>query len=225
MGGLTVTPGAGAIEGNYGLTYTGTTTGGTFRLTNGQNVYTASLPSSVSNGLASSINATITFSDGTQITAAAFNGSAPGTSQEVFHFSKGTGINFSFQTGQGATDTIGINFAGASSTTLGLAGLSVTSKSNAQSAQNLISTAQSIINNQIAQLGGIKSELNYTGANLEVSIQNQSAARATFTDADVSKSLIDSQQAKALLDAATATFQQTLQRQAELAQLIQQVLR
>ncbi len=167
----------------------------------------------VSNGVADLIdgaNTLITFEDGTgqamTIDITGFNNAGAGggtlTSQftnirtnEVdrdgllnslnIAFSKAGG-GISFGVGSTAADKIDVSIKSAGSVNL-FAGqsLNVNTAADANNAQTALDAALKTATAIRADIGGLQSRFNFTSSNLESSVQNQDAARATLLDTDV----------------------------------------
>ena len=90
---------------------------------------------------------------------------------------------------------------------------------------SIILTAMTTVANQIATLGGVNSQLGYLGDNLAASIQNQSAARATFTDVDVADELTNVQRLNANIQVAQTMFTQSMKSFSSKAELVQSAAR
>ncbi|MCX7338000.1 MAG: flagellin [Alphaproteobacteria bacterium] len=218
-----LTAGAGTAAGSYGLSYTVSGTTGTFKLTDGADSWTSTIQV---NGTLNAGNATsVSFSNGVSLALNSGFVTTASTDMSTYNVANGNSLVFQFQIGQQSSDTIALTFNGATTSALGMLGLSITTKANAAAATTTIQNATSTINTQIAQLGGTKSRLDYVVKNLNVSIQNQSAAKSTFTDADITEELMNSQKFQALVDMSSAVFQQTLKKQSQLAQMVQSALR
>jgi flagellin len=134
--------------------------------------------------------------------------------------SSATSFDRTFQIGQKATDTISLTFQGLTTANLNLAGTSISTRNNAIAVFPVISAAVNTINLQIAQFGGKRAQLEVASRNLDLSIQNQSLAKATFTDTDIPSALMELQKNKGLYDASTAMLQNTVHKYNELADLI-----
>lgn len=92
-----------------------------------------------------------------------------------------------FQTGQTASDKIGVEIESASTTQLYEGkSLDILTAENAIDAGAQIDVAIGIVTSLRADIGALQSRFDYAAANLDTSIQNQDAARALFLDADIS---------------------------------------
>lgn len=221
-----ITSGSATTAGDYGLTYTyDSTTGGTFKLTNGAQSYTSTVAASLISGGVFTSAQTVSFGNGLNFIAGTSFVANANKPMEIINVGTGTGVTFTFQTGQTSADTTSVSFSGAGVSALGLSGLSVGTTTNAQAATTAILTAMTTVANQIATLGGVNSQLGYLGDNLAASIQNQSAARATFTDVDVADELTNVQRLNANIQVAQTMFTQSMKSFSSKAELVQSAAR
>ena len=214
---VTFTAGAGTTAGEWALTYTGAAAGGTgeFKLTNGVEVYKATATT------AASMTTTVGFSNGVSLSLAGFNGTTNRT-QEMYAVAAGSQINMEFQVGADETSVLNATFKGATTTALGLSGLSVVDKTSAKTAADTLKTGMDVVSGYIAELGGKVSQLNFLGDNLKVSVQNREAAKSTFVDSNIAESMMNSQKYKSLSQISGHVFTQALQETARLAAMVQQ---
>ena len=216
MPNVTFSAGAGTKAGDWAVTYTEATAGGTgkFKLTNGVEVYTADLAS-----VTNSMTTTVGFGNGVSLALATFDGTAAGP-QEAYSVGTGSSTLREFQVGLGGA-LLSTTFRGAGSAAIGVAGLSVIDKASASAAVSAISTAMDVISGYIAEIGGKVSRLNFLEDNLRVSIQNREAARSSFVDADLPEAMMSSQKYKSLSQISGHVFTQALQKDSRLASMVQ----
>ncbi len=124
-------------------------------------------------------------------TATKFNGSV------VF------GSGYTFQVGADATDTISVSATAAPT----IAG-SVTSNANATAALGLIDTALDAVNTSRATLGAVQNRFESVISSLQVSVENQSAARSRIMDADFAAETANLTRGQILQQAGTAMVAQ-----------------
>ncbi len=124
-------------------------------------------------------------------TATKFNGTA------VF------GAAFTFQIGADATDTIAVAATAAAS----IAG-DVTTNANATTAIGLIDTALDTVNTSRAKLGAVQNRFESVISSLQVSVENQSAARSRIMDADFAAESANLTRGQILQQAGTAMLAQ-----------------
>lgn len=125
----------------------------------------------------------------------------------------GKGDNLEFQVGvnnNAETDRVsfepGANLATADS--LGLSGLGISSKGDAQENLAKIDNAMSSVNGSRASLGALQNRLQSTINNLEVRIENLSAANSRIRDADVAVESSELSKANILTNAGTTVLAQ-----------------
>lgn len=124
-------------------------------------------------------------------TATKFNGTA------VF------GAGFTFQIGADSTDTIAVAATAAAS----IAG-DVTTNANATTAIGLIDTALDTVNTSRAKLGAVQNRFESVISSLQVSVENQSAARSRIMDADFAAESANLTRGQILQQAGTAMLAQ-----------------
>jgi flagellin len=215
MANTRLTPGAATQAGNYVLSYSVSGSTGTFKLSDGANSYTSDVTA------AGSITDNITFDNGMVLNMSAFDGSTTLATPSTYSVTSGTAVNMIFQIGQQTNDVLTMTFKGMTAQSLGLEGSNITTKDQAGAANSAVLVAQKSVNNLVADLGGKKSQLSQLQSNLQVSIQNQLAAKATFSDAEITEALMDAQKYQAIVRMATSTFQKALDRNDELARMVE----
>jgi flagellin len=94
---------------------------------------------------------------------------------------------------------------------LGLTGLDYTSKEGAQSALEMLDSAQTGVNGMRANLGALQNRLTSTVDNLGVSVENMSAANSRIRDTDVAAASSEMTRNNILLQAGTSTLAQANQ--------------
>jgi flagellin len=224
-----VATGAATEAGIYGLSYGYDANQDTitYKLSNGKNVWEKTFEASLSSNASLGLNTrTIVFDNGLTVkTAGSTDETVSANGVEILNISQGSQLSLSFQVGTTSADTISITFGSATTKSLGLSGTAITSKDSAVSASNAIDAALIQISDMIAQLGGTKSQMNFTFQSLELLIQNEQFAKATFTDADITTALETAQESTALVNMSSTIFQNTLQQPKKLAELVQTVMR
>jgi len=98
----------------------------------------------------------------------------------------GAGAKLSFQVGNRATDTLGVQIASVGTTEIynGATPL-VNTLANAASAGSVIDAALVKVTSARASVGALQSRFNFASANIQTSLQNQDAARGVLLDTDV----------------------------------------
>lgn len=218
------TPG-GTTPGVYSLSYDANTE--QFKLTNGGEVfkYDGTQLSKVAAGTSLTAAQDVTFNNGFSFTLPTTFNPTTDVGQFTMEIAGTDAKDFSFQIGQNASDTLGISFQPATVSALGLSGVNLSTQEGATSSVSSLTAAIDSINNQVAALGGKKSQLNFAKQGLDISIQNQQAAKSTFEDVDFFEELNKNQTLQALEATNNAMFQQSLQKTASLAQLVQAATR
>jgi flagellin len=222
MANVTFNPGAGTTAGSWALSYTynSSNTTGTFRLSNGISVYTANISNP---GATLGSQQTVSFGNGTTLTLSSSFAGQTNHAQEMYTVTAGTTLTQQFQYGELASDVLQVTFSSASASALGVNALDVSTTANAQAASNAIDNAMQVVSNQIAVLGGKSSQLNFMMDTLKINIQNKTAARSTFVDANISDSMMALQRFKTLYQVASSVFTNSLNDQSMIAQMVQQV--
>lgn len=91
---------------------------------------------------------------------------------------------------------------------LGIDGIDVTSKEGAQSSLERIDEAMTSISGYRANLGALQNRLQTTSANLETSVENQSAANSRIRDVDFAQATAEKASNQVLKSAGTAVLSQ-----------------
>ncbi|WP_010297293.1 flagellin [Candidatus Odyssella thessalonicensis] len=215
---LIFSPGAATAAGTWAMTYdyNATTQTGTFRISSGSEYYTTTLDA------LNPMTTTVSFPNGINLSLNNFDGTT-NLAQETFTVTAGSQIVQSFQYGDKASDMLTVVFQGASTAALKLNNLTILTKAAAQIASRSIDNAQDQVGSMIAELGGKASQLNFMADTLKISIQNQTAARSTFVDADIAESMLTLQRFKGLAQVANTVFTQALNEQSNLTTMVQNV--
>lgn len=128
----------------------------------------------------------------------------------------GTSPDFDFQVGIFNNDfedriTFAANENVATLDSLGMGGLDYTSKEGAQTALEVLDSAQSSVNGTRSNLGALQNRLTSTVDNLGVSQENLSAANSRIRDTDVAQASSEMVRNNILLQAGTSTLAQANQ--------------
>ena len=91
---------------------------------------------------------------------------------------------------------------------LGISGINVLTKKDAQESLSLLDNAIGIFNSNRATLGGLQNRLQMTIENLHTSAENLSAANSSIRDADIAKESAEFAKATVLMSANTAMVAQ-----------------
>ncbi len=97
-----------------------------------------------------------------------------------------SGGGLEFQIGTEASDTLGVNIGSATTSALFQgASIDVLTQLGASTASATLDTALDTIASLRANLGALQSRFNYASASIQVSVQNQDAARGELLDTDI----------------------------------------
>lgn len=97
-----------------------------------------------------------------------------------------------------------INLQAVTSTTMGIADLSVTASSNALTALDVINTAIGDLTANRGKVGAVQNRLTRSIANLSVSVENLTAAESSIRDADIAEEVAELTRNQILVQTATA---------------------
>ncbi len=89
-----------------------------------------------------------------------------------------------------------------------ISGISLATQADAQAALTVIDDAITDVNNVRAAIGAIANKLEYTYANLKVSIENLSASESVIRDADMAMEMVSFTKSQILLQSGTAMLAQ-----------------
>ncbi|AIK95792.1 flagellin [Candidatus Odyssella acanthamoebae] len=222
-GAVTLSAGSGTNAGTWALTYNydNVTSQGTFRVSRGTEYYTSAIDLA-NYGTPTAIATTVSFSNGISLSLNAFD-ATNALAQETYSIVAGTQIIQAFQYGEKATDMLSVTFKGATADALKLQGLTILTMQAAQETSLKIDSAQDQVGSMIAELGGKAAQLGFMADTLMISIQNQTAARSTFIDANIAESMMTLQRFKGLAQVANSVFTQALNEQSQLTEMVKQV--
>lgn len=207
-----ITASSSTPAGTYALEYFAAD--GVMKLTNGMQKYEVSMTASGAQ--------TVNFANGVSVALAA--GFATGTSitQIVFDVApSASDVSMNFQVAEKATDTLNVQIAGATISSLGLTNANVLDQASAQSAGNKLDSALQALNNSIAKLGAQQKQLESASDNLKTSIENNVAARGVYNDADIPAEMGKLTQATVFSQLSQAMLTQALELQKGLVRLAQ----
>ncbi len=210
-----VTAGAAAASGTYALTYTVSGSTGTFRISDGNNVSTATIATSATSGTVAIGNFSIALSG--------FTGTSSFTNQAMFKVTNTSNMTMTGQIDSESTDTLSVVFSSTNSSSLSLSGGDIKSKTTAATAQTNLKAAASTISNLIAQLGGKRSQLDFQVENLKISQANNAAAKSAVVDTNIAEATDRLMKFKALSGIAQSVFSQAIQNTQNLADLLARI--
>jgi flagellin len=117
-------------------------------------------------------------------------------------------FSVTFQTGEGATETLDVALASASSAGLGISGVSMATQASASSAIATLDTAINTLATNAQDIGEYKSRLSSKENTLSVAITNTEAIRSTYEDADFAKEQMEVLKLQILQQTAVASLSQ-----------------
>lgn len=203
---------------------------GFFRLTNGAEEWVVDINKLQITGTEGSAGAygVVTFGNGLQVyvnmdntAASAFDRGISSTQPYRFDIGEGGGVTLNFQIAEQSTDQVSIGFTAATSSALGLDGLSVADESSATVASSRIDAAINTVNTATASIGAIMSRFEFIQSTLSTTVENVSAARGTFRDVDMAAEMTEFTKSQTLMQASVAMLSQANQMPQELLRLLQ----
>ncbi len=152
------------------------------------------------------------------------DGNAIGVGEGI-RLSKGDGVKggLVLQIGDTADDynKMRVSINDMSSKGLGLAGLSIKTESSASTAIDTIKNAINTVSSQRASLGALQNRLEHTINNLDVAVENLSAANSRIRDTDMAKEMMNYTKMNVLVQSAQAMLAQANQQPQSVLQLLQ----
>lgn len=132
-----------------------------------------------------------------------------------------TGGGLSFQVGTVSTDTLSVSIGSATTSTIFAgASLDVLTQSTASTASTALEDALSAVTALRANVGALQSRFGYAAASIQVSIQNQDAARGEILDTDIAGESTNYATAQVKLQAGISVLAQANQQLQSLLKLI-----
>lgn len=132
-----------------------------------------------------------------------------------------TESELTIQTGANSGETLEIAIGSMSSESLGLTGLSVTNKANAQTAGDAVTNAINKVSTQRANLGAYQNRLEHKINNLDTSAENLQAAESRIRDVDMAQEMVEFTKNNILLQAAQSMLAQANAQPQGVLQLLQ----
>lgn len=126
----------------------------------------------------------------------------------VVVYQAGSGGVFQVGADNDANNRLEFGIDGMSASTLGLSGLTLETRSGAQSAIDAIDSAIDTVNTERAELGAVQNRLTYTIANVNNAVENLQASESTIRDADFAEEITQFTRAQILVQAGTAMLAQ-----------------
>lgn len=187
-----------ATGGLTGLKITVSATIGTQVVTQTINGVTAATSGQTTDVTFSSLGLTLTLNANT----------TSATGSKVIQSMQGTASNFQVGAKQSSNDQIGILLGNTTVSSLGLTGLDLSSATSAQSGLTLLDSAISNLNQDMGNIGAIQNRLGYASANLDTTIQNNTAADSVIRDVDMAAEMTNFTKNQILMQAGTAMLAQ-----------------
>ena len=133
------------------------------------------------------------------------------------------GKSLTLQIGDTADDfnKMSVSVGDMSSKGLGLEGLSITTEANASNAIDKIKTAINTVSTARAGMGALQNRLEHTINNLDVAVENLSAANSRIRDTDMAKEMMNYTKMNVLVQSAQAMLAQANQQPQSVLQLLQ----
>lgn len=137
-------------------------------------------------------------------------------------FGVGTGASaLSFQVGTTSSDTLSVSIGNATTDSLyDGASLNVLSQTNAAAASSVLDEALATVTSIRANVGALQSRFNFAAANIQISVQNQDAARGELLDTDIASESTNYATAQVKLQAGISVLAQANQQLQSLLKLI-----
>ena len=212
--GATISPSSSTTAGDWGLSYTVSGTKGTFKLSNGNEIYTQDITAG------NPLSGSVTFSNGLKLGLSSFNGSATLAQSTFVVAPSATQLSLSFQLNQSTTS---VGFSDATATGLNINGIDISTSANAISTQGQLNAALSVVSNMIADIGGVRSQADYTLENLKSTNISQQVALDTFESANIAEAMINASKFKTLGDMATHELVVSIRDGMKIAEMVKSV--
>ncbi|MFN9790637.1 MAG: flagellin [Holosporales bacterium] len=123
--------------------------------------------------------------------------------------SQGTANALTFQIGELSTDVIVLTFSPLTADGLGLTPANIETLAGGQNATNILNNAITLVNNALSEVGAVQNRMDYIQDNIATLVESQSAAKSTFTDADMAAESTEFAKFQALNQAAISMLAQT----------------
>ncbi|MBK1671518.1 hypothetical protein CKO28_26320 [Rhodovibrio sodomensis] len=130
--------------------------------------------------------------------------------------------DFTFKVGTGVSsgeDEITVTLSSISSGALGIGGSDISTKENADLASTAVTSAIDSLQAARSDIGAAQNRLDFAAQNVELTRENQEAARSELEDLNVAKAITEFSQQQLLVQAGTSTLSQANQLPQNLLQL------
>ncbi len=165
------------------------------------------------------LGVTVTLNDEFDTTAAIASGA--NSELEIEAGTSTVAADLTFVTGVNATtDTIRMQFDGATVADLGLSGTSVDG-TNATAASSAIDTAVNTLNTARSEVGAVLSRLEFAQNTVSVQVENTEAAKSTLMDVDVAEEFTKFSSKQVLIQAGVSILAQANQQPQALLRILQ----
>jgi flagellin len=168
-------------------------------------------PPAGSDSFAGSVTIMLTGNYGTQMTNAASGATETNGNNQAVLFNGRENTDFTFKVGTGVTeaeDEISVSIGGITTRALELDGVDISSKDNADSASIAVSDAINSLQEKRSEVGAAQNRLDFASQNVELTRENQEAARSELEDLNVAKAITEFSQQQLLVQAGTSTLSQ-----------------
>jgi flagellin len=131
-------------------------------------------------------------------------------------------MDFTFKVGTGTDatqDEIAVSIGGISTNALGIENSTIATKADADAASEAVSTAIDTLQEKRSEVGAAQNRLDFAGQNVELTRENQEAARSELEDLNVAKAITAFSQEQLLVQAGTSVLGQANQLPQNLLQL------
>lgn len=117
-------------------------------------------------------------------------------------------FSVTFQTGEGASETLAVSLSSASSSGVGINNVSMSTQASASAAITTLDTAINSLASKAQDVGEYKARLSAKESTLSVAITNTEAVRSTFEDADFAKEQMEVLKMQILQQTAVSSLSQ-----------------
>ncbi len=113
-----------------------------------------------------------------------------------------------FQTGEGASDTLSVSLNAADSSTLGISSISLSSQASASAAITSLTSAINTLSGDVQDIGEFKVRLASKESSLAIAVTNTENVRSTIEDADFAKEQMEVMKLQILQQTALSSLSQ-----------------
>ena len=222
----------GTAAGQYQIEYATAATGGTFTITTQEGTYSGTINEEAVTGTNGALSraTTVNLDGGTGSAPGSFtialNTAFDATSAVTAVTNSFTGtselsLTFKIGTGTETEDSLSFTLDAINTDSLGLAGTSLDTETNAAAGLEAINDAIDTLNEFRSDVGAAQNRLDFAFSNLSVSVENAEAARSTLVDLDLAQEMTSFSSKQVLLQAGVAMLAQANQMPQNLLRLLQ----